>query len=168
MVIDCKRNAGSKKNLSLARFWLNSEIGIHQMFSNALSESANTFTCSRIIHSQSRENCSRMIFCIMEGFFNQDHLEYWCICRQTETLGRLNKLDKLQICIYDFVCVLSKQHIGLIAGLITQFMIITHWSKGLAVKVVDIFWVPKLLTSNFHGRILCYTHRFILKLFLCE
>ena len=43
MVIDCRRNAGSKKNLSLARFWLNSEIGIHQMFSNALSESANTF-----------------------------------------------------------------------------------------------------------------------------
>ena len=110
MVIDCKRNAGSKKNLSLARFWLNSEIGIHQMFSNALSESANTFTCSRIIHSQSRENCSRMIFCIMEGFFNQDHLEYWCICRQTETLGRLNKLDKLQIWISDFVCAISKQH----------------------------------------------------------
>ena len=101
-----------------------------------------------------RKDCSRMIFCIMEGFFNQDHLEYWCICRQTETLGRLNKLDKLQICIYDFVCVISKQHIGLIAGLITQFMIITHWSKGLAVKVVDIFWVPKLLTFNFHGRIL--------------
>ena len=168
MVIDCKRNAGSKKNLSLARFWLNSEIGIHQMFSNALSESANTFTCSRIIHSQSRENCSRMIFCIMEGLFNQDHLEYWCICRQTETLGRLNKLDRLQICDYDFVCVISKQHIGLIPGLITQFMIITHWSKGLAVTVVDIFWVPKLSTFNFHGRILCYIHRFILRLFLCE
>ena len=123
MVIDCRRNAGSKKNLSLARFWLNSEIGIHQMFSNALSESANTFTCSRIIHSQSRESCSRIIFCIMEGFFNQDHLEYWCICKQTNTLGRLNKLDKLQICIYDFVCVISKQHIGLIAGLITQLLL---------------------------------------------
>ena len=51
-----------------------------------------------------REDCSRMIFCIMAGFFDQDHLEYWCICKQTKTLGRLNKLDKLQICIYDFVC----------------------------------------------------------------
>ena len=101
-------------------------------------------------------------------YFNQDLLEYWCICKQTKTLGRLNKLDKLQICIYDFVCVISKQHIGLIPGLITQFMIITHWSKGLAVKVVDIFWVPKLSTFNFHGRILCYIHRFILRLFLCE
>ena len=168
MVIDCRRNAGSKKNLSLARFWLNSEIGIHQMFSNALSESANTFTCSRIIHSQSRESCSRIIFCIMEVFFNQDLLEYWCICKQTKTLGRLNKLDKLKICIYDFVCVISKQYIGLMPGLITRFMIITHWSKGLAVKVVDIFWVPKLSTFNFHGRILCYIHRFILRLFLCE
>ena len=46
VVIDCRRNAELKKNPSLARFWLNSEIGIHQMFSTAASESANVNTCA--------------------------------------------------------------------------------------------------------------------------
>ena len=104
------------------------------------------------------------------GIFQSRPLGILMHLQTNKNFGKIKQIGQTSnLHLWYCVCgVISKQHIGLIAGLITQFMIITHWSKGLAVKVVDIFWVPKLSTFNFHGRILCYIHRFILRLFLCE